>query len=401
MKRKVLVIALIMVALASLLVACNSSTNYDGMTEVVYELEGGTYKNCELPIHQYYDFKEGTTNLIFDPQKLSRTDVLKDGYKFIGWFKTKTVDGTKVTYSDEWDFKKDRVGTNGVTLYAKWELVVKYAYRLCYIDENGEKQYILDDNDLPCEYSVKPGDVFDDFMKYGDLRFGYTALVGEKDGIRNQGYYLDKEFTEPVEGTVHPGGEEDTIIDVYPKYIKGIYSLVRTASELLDALESNIYLLNDIDMGGEELAFGNYTRTLLGNGHTISNFKVKYPALRNSLKFDYEDNVDKAAVYVGIFGGLNGATIKDVTFTGGKLVIDKGAIDFIKKIYIAPLAVIVEESTIENVKIDFEYTIVLLPNNKDFNFEEDFVIYDKTGYKQADSETKISGFSSTITESEK
>ena len=64
MKRKVLVVALITVALASLLVACNSSTSYDGMTKIVYELEGGSYMNCDLPVLQYYDFKSGTSNLI-------------------------------------------------------------------------------------------------------------------------------------------------------------------------------------------------------------------------------------------------------------------------------------------------------------------------------------------------
>ena len=377
MKRKVLVIALIMIALASLLVACNKSTNYDGMTKITYELEGGQYMNCELPILQYYDFQEGTSNLIYDPTTLSGESVKREGYKFTGWFKTKSGSGDSTTYSDKWDFESDKVGKDGVTLYAGWEFKVKYTYNVCYVDDNGNKVVLG-------SYSVKEGEVFDDYMSmFANDRLGYTPYTDTVDEILCKGYYFDPEFTQPVEGVGHPGGESDLAIDVYPKYIKGEYAIVRKASDLTLAKSDNIYLDADIDLGGKTLSFDTYKKVFEGNGHTISNFNLVYNL--NNLQPNFENGTSNA-VYINLFKELNGATLRNVNFEGVTLEIE-GEFSKAQYVYLSPLAMNVVNSTIENVTLKLQYTIKSLPSGDKTVFE---IFGD--GYRQKDDKSSITNF---------
>lgn len=378
-------------SVACLLVACNNSTNYDGLTKITFEPEGGVYQNCTLPFYQYYDFKDGTTNLIREPLALSRKEFKKDGYTFVGWFKTRTeVDG-KVTYSDMWDFATDKVGTDGVTLYAGWKRNVTYLYNVCYVDEQGQTQIIA-------SYDVSEGDEFDDYENYATKRSGYTALAFADDdtGYMNDGYYLDEECTQPVKGYKHPGGEEDTAINVYVKYVKGEYTLVRTASELIAARSNDIYLLADIDMKGATLSFENYGGVFEGNGHTISNFTIAYNAGNNDLKFNFDDNSGDTAVHASLFESLSGATLRNIKFSGATFTVDGGT-SKIKKIYFAPLCMSATDSKIENVSIEVTYEIVGGPvNNKDFDFASDFKAFEQC-YRTAEN-TTIENFDVTMTE---
>lgn len=385
MKRKVLVVALITVALASLLVACNSSTSYDGMTKIVYELEGGSYMNCDLPVLQYYDFKSGTSNLIYDPTVLSQEAVQREGYKFTGWFKTKTVDGNDVTYSDKWNFESDKVGTEGVTLYAGWELKVKYAYNVCYVDDNGNTKVLG-------TYSVKAGEEFNDRKKFANKRTGYTAYVHQNGKLLNGGYYLDPEFTKPAEGYKHPGGNESLTINVYAKYIKGEYTIVRSASELTLAKSSNIYLDADIDMGGKVLSFATYSKkTFEGNGHTVSNFKLAYNLSDASLEANF-DNGSQNAVYVCLFKEIANSTIQNVNFKGVQLVIE-GEFSKAQYVYVAPLCMSATGATVKNVTFELTYQIVGLPIGESTTFE-----LSRDGYRQKDEASNFEGFDITINE---
>lgn len=388
MKRKVLVIALIMVALASLFVACNSSTNYDGMTKIVYELEGGSYMNCDLPVLQYYDFKAGSSNLIYDPTVLSQETVQREGYKFLGWFKTKTVNGNDVTYSNKWDFESDKVGTEGVTLYAGWELKVKYSYNVCYIDDNGNKVVLG-------TYSVKAGEEFNDRKKFADKRSGYTAYVYQNGKLLNGGYYLDKELTESVEGYKHPGGSESRAIDVFAKYIKGEYTIVRSAKDLMLAKSSSIYLDADIDLNGQTLSFGVYNKkTFEGNGHTISNFKLAYNLSELEKNFD-DDNDTQNAVYVCLFRELVNSTVQNVNFKDVQLVIE-GEFSKAQYVYVAPLCMKATGATVKDVTFDLTYEIVSLPIGENTVFE-----LSKEGCRQKDETSKFERFDIEINEAKK
>lgn len=386
MKGKLLVIAIILVTATLLLAGCNSTSDYDGKTKIVYQLEGGTYKNCTDSIVQYYDFEQDTENLIYSPQTLSRANVERAGYRFTGWFKTKTQNGDTVTYSDEWDFATDKVTTQGVTLYAGWKTIVAHTYNVCYVDENGETKSLG-------TYNVSAGDQFSDFSNHASKRAGnYTPLVYKQDGVQ-VGYYLDKDCTQSVVGYTHPGGETDCQINVYVKYIEGRFALVSTAKELTSSTSRNIYLLNDIDMEGKSFRVESFSRIFEGNGHKVYNFTVPYGATKNDLSADI-NGTGSNSVYAFIFGKLDGATIQNVTFENATLTI-KGGMSSITDIYVAPLAKEVANSTINNVNVSLKYKVESFPTD-DFGTNGNFVKCNN-GYA-IETESTITNLNVTITE---
>lgn len=96
MKKKLLLISLLIVIVVALVCFCgckqNTKIDMTGKTAVVYELEGGKYKNCTGKITQFYDLTENESNpLIFAPDTLSKEQYEKPGYEFNGWFKKKIV----------------------------------------------------------------------------------------------------------------------------------------------------------------------------------------------------------------------------------------------------------------------------------------------------------------------
>lgn len=343
MKKITVLISILMLAmLAVLLFGCSSNTyvNMDGKTKVVFELEGGFFQNCEGIVTYFYDIPEDGEMLIYSPQTLSSRDVTRNKYVFKGWFKTKTVNGNNAIYSDEWNFETDTIDKNGVTLYAKWEPLIKHTYEVCYLDENNEKVVLG-------EYTVNQGSKFEDWNKFAASRIGYTVL-GFTD---EEGNPWDSTFT-------HPGGEETTVVSVYVNYIKGRYTVVENGAQLVKALTrtTNIYLKSDVDCNGQVLNFKNYKGTFIGNGHTVSNFKVWYTARKDDLG---EDNI----TYASILGNAENAVVTDVTFDNVLLEFET-SLSTTKGICIAPLATSLTECTLTNVSVNnMTIKIKKLPGN--------------------------------------
>jgi hypothetical protein len=68
-----------------------------------------------------------------------------------------------------WDFATDKMGKEGVTLYANWVKDVKHTYDICYLDESNKPVIVY-------SYSVSEGDKFKDLLSKANSRNGYTAL---------------------------------------------------------------------------------------------------------------------------------------------------------------------------------------------------------------------------------
>lgn len=360
-KRRILVFIFMLFCLFFINGCTNQTTEPTGV-KVTYELVGGTFQNCTLPIKQYYQFEKETC-LIKDPQTLSKDKITKSGYTLEGWY-------TESSYKNKWDFEKDSIDDKGITLYAKWERIIKYTYNVCYYDENNQLQVIN-------SYSVQPGEKFEDWAGYAKKRPNHTPL----------GFY-DEKGNPWDENYKHPGGEHDLAINVVVEYLEGVYALVSTAKELINSTSKNIYLLNDIDLNGQLFSFQGYTYTLIGNNHKISNFKVSYDSSLNGLVKDFEDE-SLLSLHIGIFDNLENATIKDVTFENVQYVVDT-YFSRIDKIYVVPLCSKVTNSTIENVTIAGNYSYRQLPNGS-FDKETD-LIYLTTVDKfciQKDSESTI------------
>lgn len=352
--RKVIVFGLLLFALVSLS-SCRNEDKYSGKTEVIFELEGGTYQNCTAPVKYYYDLNEG--KFIVEPSNITDSKVERSGYELMGWYKTKKIDGTEVTYEDEWNFTEDEISEEGVTLYAYWKKVYKYTFNVCYYDENNELQTLG-------SYSVKANDKFSDYLNYANKRLGYTPL----------GFY--NEEGNEITNLTHPGGNQDLAINVFVKYIKGTYKIVKNASELKAAKNQNIYLMADIDMNGETLNFGDYKSSFIGNGYTISNFTVNYTASRDSLVEDFTDS-NKKSLCISLFGNTDGAHIENVTFKDAKVVVTT-TLSTTFRIYVAPLSMSTKNSSFENVSFIGTYDYTRLPSN--FNVEENLIFITDQAY---------------------
>ena len=347
------------------LAGCSDKKSYEGMTKVIFELEGGTYQNCTLPVVNYYGVGKDNTTLIYELGEFSLKFVERSGYVLEGWYKTKETINNQVVYSDPWDFDKDEITYEGVTLYAYWKKAIKHTYNVCYKDENNETVIlgtynVIEDNDDP---SWKK---FDDYLNYANKRYNYTALnfVDEKGDLWDENYE-------------HPLGEESLAINVYVNYIEGEYSLVRTVEDLKASKNKNIYLLNDIDLQGASFSFGDYKKIFNGDNHTISNFSIMYDNKQSGLTPDF-DQEGKNSLCISIFNSLNGATIKDVKFENVSVVVSTGY-SKTYKIYVAPLSTKVTNSTISNVSVSGNFTYTSLPSN--FNVDESLIfVTDKLYY---------------------
>lgn len=338
MKKKFMLLIFLLFGALICLVACNKANNTEGRTKVVFELEGGTYRNCQLPVVHYYDVKEGETATIKEMQKVSNGQFTRSGYNFAGWYKTKNNN----EYSNPWNFDTDKIDKNGVTLYAKWEKAIKYTFNLCYFDTK----------EIAHVYEVEEGQTFPTYLSDMDVngRTGYTFLQ-----------YVDEDGNAWDMSYAHPGGEQDLAINVYANYLEGDYVLVSSAADLTSIPEGKgVYLLNDIDMKGATLNLYRFTNAVFqGNGHTVSNFKVGYDK-SGALITDFEDEYQKA-LSISIFGSLNGATVRDVTFDNFSVDVDyfNSATD---RIYVSVLSGKITNSTLVNVTAtNFSHTVTSLP----------------------------------------
>ncbi|MCH5160539.1 MAG: hypothetical protein J1G04_00760 [Clostridiales bacterium] len=339
------------------MIGCKSGNAVLGVGEgvkITFMLEGGRFQNSEAPIVYRYGFKPGTTNLIHDPAaedrnaRLSKSEITRAEYTFDGWYRTRSEDGEgNVTYEGRWDFENDRVTDAGVTLYAKWNRLLRYTYQLYYVDEvTGELVKI------GVAYNVEEGAKFKDISHYAESRAGYTPIG-----------FFDEEGNAWDEDFVHPGGDTSTEIKVIVKYTKGEYIDVATAAELRNSYNKDIRLVADIDFGGAEFSgFADYKHLFDGQGHTIRNFKLTYSSVTDSLDYDEDlDDDGRLILNISLFGKAENAEVKNVKFENVTIDIDTNNSQ-IGKIIVAPICVKATDSKFENVSVSATYTMTRLPN---------------------------------------
>ena len=374
---KILCFLLMFISLASMFGCTNNEINYDDYIQVIYELEGGAYKNSLNPIKQLYKkLPDSSSTLIFDPTTLSNQPLTFEKHVFDGWYKNRDEIDGKVIYSNKWDFESDAVDNDGVTLYAKWNSIYKYTFKLCYKDDANKLQELG-------IYQVEDGEAFSDYRSLASKRYGYTPTGNffTQDGTLIEGEYK------------HPGGEADLEIVIVAEYIKGSYKICRTKSDLKSARSSNIYLANDIDMEGEELNFKNFNKIFNGNGHKVSNFKISYDPGRSGLQADLSDE-NKQSLYISLFGNTSNAVIKDVTFENVSVEVDT-TFSLTYKIYVSAIATNMKNTTIENVSFTGSFSYVKLPSG--FNVNENLIYETNDGYLEKDEASTINNLNINIT----
>lgn len=381
-----LLCALAICIFAGGLVSCSGGQNeYDGV-KVVFELEGGTFKNSKRAIVYYYDLKEDASALLKRPEEYdTRYSVIRQGFHIVEWCKTRTenADGS-ISYSDPWDFAHDTVSGSeeSVTLYAVWATDVIHTYEICYVEEDGSVSVVY-------TYEVSEGDAFRDRFENANTRNGYTAeRVMNENGELVIGYY-DEDGNPWDPSFTHPGGEESLAIRVFVRYIEGTFTYVTTASELTSAVArgQNIYLYNDIDFEGKDFSgfknatSGKYSATLKGNGHSIKNFNLSYAQGASNLVNDNDFGTN--ALCISLFGILENATVENVSFEDVTIAI-RANFSQIRAVYVAPIGVKAVNSKVENVSFSGSITCERLldgisEEEENFHVETEKLVYITSG----------------------
>lgn len=365
MKLKRILFICFSILILQFVTACSTKSNEPEGVKIIYDLVGGTYKNCTNPIRLYFEFNEEEQMYIQDPTSLTNDEVLRSGYTLEGWY-------TDKEYTNKWDFEKDQVTKDGLTLYAKWKKNIIYKYNVCYYDKDNKLQIIN-------SYEVSAGEKFNDYLNFAKKR---------NDGIYTPIRFLQENGEVWNENFTHPGGDANLDINVIVEYIEGDYAIVTNAKQLKENKNRNIYLAGDIDLNGEEFPLKDYRYKLVGNGFTISNCVVTTNPTKYGLTTDHIQS-DQNSLYVSLFGNLKNATISNVTFDN--VVFDiKSTYSNTFKIYVSPICTKLENSKVEDVSINVTYNCNQLPDG--FDTEKDLLFVTDEVYLIKDESSSVTEY---------
>ena len=70
MKKKYLLIVTLALISIIFLSGCKPKADKPTGIEVIYDLNGGIFQNCTLPIRQYYNYTDNSKHIIIDPETL-------------------------------------------------------------------------------------------------------------------------------------------------------------------------------------------------------------------------------------------------------------------------------------------------------------------------------------------
>ena len=279
---------------------------------VTYYANGsGAYFGTKDTVKKLY-FSDGSIAINIGVDRVTNGSVptpTRTNYTLLGWYEAQLDDdgnvlkdsnGDVVLKDEAFDFKTKLNKGDNVTLYAKWKM-----------DEAVHVYLVCDEITTDAPFTLSDGTVVEnkalirsyDYASNGkrskptpQTATGYTAFE----------YYMDEACTQVAQWPIDSATAGDC--NIYLKYIKGTWSLLKTADNVKGMFSStatrNYYLVNDIDCTGitvDDLA--TFTSNLQGNGFTISNLTVNGGTLRQS------------GAVVSTFGKLRGeAKIENVAF---------------------------------------------------------------------------------------
>ena len=360
-------IILISALAAVFAVGCAGSTaEYKNNVRVVYELEGGVYKNSTRAVELYYGFARGGEYAIKSVEDVTTVKIERSGYHIEGWYTSKTETDGAVSYDGKWDFATDKVkvdengkvsygGKSGddnlVRLYARWSANVTYEYNVGYVD--AENKFVKVGT-----VSTNAGSTFGrakyEIAKLENGREGYTSLGRyfkyDAEAANGKGEELTDDFA-------FEESKENVSLDIIVDYIEGNFRVVREAKDITSNASADkdknkmLFLMNDVDFGGKTVDFTIYNG-VRGNGFTLSDFKVSVTSYIGDKDGDptAPDGSEAVRVEVSLFGDVDGGEVKDVTFDEVKFEV-RANNSKIEKIYFAPLAMRAKNTNFERAAI--------------------------------------------------
>ncbi len=274
----------------------NNAEGYN--VSVKYDANGGIFTTNTSVIMDTYNLSEVKTEgstakiALIAPDNAARGNdafaPVNNGYFLAGWYTERQESGSGYTYSGRWNFEEDVLELDAtaayssqepvLTLYAAWVPLFQVDFRDM---ESGEMlgSYTYDPT-LEAQLGVPAWD-----EETGAIEM-YKFPVRE--GFTFENAYYDENGTEPVSGTlVHTGAVDyasgtavDNVMTVYTSWMEGEWFHIYNVEQFLDnASVGGSYVIHaDLDFAGEiwptSLMYGNFSGTILGNGHTFSNIEI-------------------------------------------------------------------------------------------------------------------------------
>ena len=289
------------VFLLTTLTGCKIKTvvNQGYTFKVTYDLGEGVVTNNERYAHTLtlmyqpgsYLSDFSTTQLEF---KILSQDDTK--YELEGWYFDKEFNNP-VNF-DEYTLPTTENGE--LYLYAKWEEILDKFFNISYYDVSVG------------EFSNQKNELKWDINKAFNFAESSIAYPSEET-YTYIGAFKDEEMSIPVDNNYLLTKESENL-PIYTKWIKGRYSIVRTARDFTNYFSSgyalnNFYLDANIDLGGRVVTFpATLTgKTILGNNFVVSNFMYSTKANIGTSK--------TTVTLGGIADSAENCTIKDLTFT--------------------------------------------------------------------------------------
>ena len=252
----------------------------------------------------------------------------RTGYFLAGWYAScETADDGTQTFAQPWNFETDRltVDPDGkhsasepvLTLYAAW--VPLYTMEV----------YDRANTDEPlATFQLDPAEGMEFTMPHWDTETG--AMNMERfptvEGKTFENAYYDSLGTQPITEAVitHPGSfdpetaaAQNTTLQVYMDMVDGTwFHIYNTDQFIKNARLSGSYVIHeDLDFTDKiwpsVFMYGNFTGTIQGNGHKITNVVL--------------EQTNNSKTNAGLFGALTEtAVVKDLTFANVDMTIRSG-----------------------------------------------------------------------------
>ena len=315
----------------------NDDSGYN--VSVKFDANGGFFSTNTSVIVDSYNLADlpkdanGDANIpLLDPSDPTRGKeaftAVKNGYFLAGWYAQRNGEGENATYADKWNFATDTLNVKAdgaytasepvLTLYAVWMPLLEIEI---YDLNTGSKVNSATFSPLEVDMEKIQLPAWDE--KTGSMLLGKFPKY---DGYTWGDVYLDAEGTQKVEtptvahtGTVDydTATVENGVMKLYVDYREGEWYRITSAKQLVSnaSVSGNYILEADLDFTDliwpTALMHGNFTGTIQGNGHKISNVTIT--------------QTSNSKVNTGLFGQLTeNATISDVTFENATLIIAGG-----------------------------------------------------------------------------
>lgn len=284
----------------------------------IEEMKTNADGQVEIPLISPTDEARGERNFY--------TNLGKEGCFLVGWYtqRTQNPDGEGYTYSGLWSFETDRLKLDSkgdysssepvLTLYAAW--APKLSVEFVNLDTGSSEIVSYDPNVVSIE--MPSWDI-----EEGTLEMG--RIPSYKDHTFEAAYY-DEACTMPIDTDVlqhtaevdySNGTVKNPSMKVYVDWKEGNWYRIYTAEQFreLASPSGNYEIMADLDFTGKwptVFMHGNFSGTIIGNGHTFSNI--------------YAEQTNKDKLFSGLFGNIkNTAVITDLNLDNVTFLVKGGA----------------------------------------------------------------------------